>query len=139
MLLFLVSFVLIFTSSYFIASIFDTKTEKGLAYIFLIAFAQIILTTEILSLFKLIKEVPFLCFNSLFFISTFFIWKKFKSPKWKLDTKDFFHRLKNTLKLDKSLILLSICWLFYVAISIFFIIALPNITDDGKSYHVTSY
>lgn len=136
MLLFLVSFILIFTSSYFIASIFDTKTEKGLAYIFLIAFAQIILTTEILSLFKLIKEVPFLCFNSLFFISTFFIWKKFKSPKWKLDTKDFFHRLKNTLKLDKSLILLSICWLFYVIISIFFIIALPNITADGKSYHV---
>ena len=48
MLLFIVSFILIFASSYLLTSSLDKNSPKGFAYIFLIAFAQIVLSMEIL-------------------------------------------------------------------------------------------
>ena len=51
--LFILSFLMIFLTGYLIASLLDKdKSIKGLIYIFISAFAQIIFIAEILSMFK---------------------------------------------------------------------------------------
>lgn len=137
MLLFIVSFILIFASSYLLTSSLDKNSPKGFAYIFLIAFAQIVLSMEILSIPKQIKELPFISINAIFFIISLSIWKIFGSSLWQPKIKGFLNRLKNSLILDKSLVVLLLCWIYFVLISLFFIIVLPASTADGRIYHVT--
>ena len=51
MILFLISFLMVFLSSYFMTSIIaDKKSLEGFIYILLTAFANVVLTIEILSL-----------------------------------------------------------------------------------------
>ena len=65
------------------------------------------------------------------------IWKIFGSSLWQPKIKGFLNRLKNSLILDKSLVVLLLCWIYFVLISLFFIIVLPASTADGRIYHVT--
>ena len=137
MILFAISFILIFTSSYFIASILAKKdATKGFIYTLLLAFAQIVLTSEILSPFYLIKEVPFLLVNILFFIISTVVWIKFKKPTWKFELSDFKRRFFNALNLDKSLWFLFVAWLIFIGVSIYLVIMLPATSADASCYHV---
>ena len=64
------------------------------------------LATEILSLFSLLKTIPFLICNLLFLLISIFVYKKTNSKFWHIDLKLFFKRFFNTLKLDKTLFIL---------------------------------
>lgn len=137
MILFLTSLLLVLLSSYFISAMLDNKNfASGFIYFLVCAFAQIILTTELLSLFKMFKEIPFLTLNLLFCATIAVIWIKKGCPYWHVHIKNFLTKVKNALMLDNSLFVLILAWLFFIAVS-FFLCAITTVTDgDAKSYHV---
>lgn len=137
MVLFIISLLLIASTSYFIATTLDNKSiANGLIYFVVSFFAQIILTAEILSPFKMYKEFPFLILNLLFFILIFCWWFKKDKPFFVVDFKSNFSRLKNALLLDKSLIVLLVAWLIFISVSLFLTLISPVTDGDAKSYHV---
>ena len=137
MILFFISLFMIFLSSYLLSSVLDKKNcANGFIYLFLIIFSQIILTSEILSLFSALKPIPFLIFNIIFLLISILIHKKNNAGFWHIDLKLFFTRLFNTLKLDKTLIILLFGWLFFIIIALFSNTILPIMEADAKSYHV---
>ena len=137
MILFLISLTLVLLSSYFVSAMLDNKNvANGFIYFVVIAFAQVILTAELLSPFKMLKVLPFLTLNLLFFVIITTIWAKKGRPCWHVPLKDFLKRVKNALMLDKSLVVLGLAWLFFIAVS-FFLCSITTVTDgDAKSYHV---
>lgn len=137
MLLFLISFVLVLVSSYLITSITAPKKSiLGLIYLALISFAQIVFTFEILSLFNAIKQFGVLGVNLLFLAGSVFAWQKMSRPLWSLDSGEFFKRVKNSFKLDKSLIWLFIGFLIFIISALILSSMLPVTSADGQGYHV---
>ena len=117
-------------SSFIIASIF----ESGLI-IFIAFFALIILNIEILSLFSLIEAKNVILLNILELIILLFFWKKKKFPILNFKNSINFKRLKNALLLDKSLIILSIAFLFLIIVTFFLAIIMPPLEPDSQTYH----
>lgn len=137
MILFGISFLLIFVSSYLITCIISPKKSiLGFIYLFLVAFAQIVLTFELLSLFSAIKEVWVLAFNILFSIVSFLVWNKKGKPLWSLEFNEFFKRVLNSFKLDKSLILLFIGFCTFILSVLFICLIMPVTNADSLGYHV---
>lgn len=137
MILFIVSFLLVFTSSYFITSILvPKKSILGFIYLFTIAFAQIVLTFEILSLFTAINEVLVLVLNIGFLCLSAFVWNKMQRPIWSLEFADFRNRLLNSITLDKSLMVLYVGFLVFIIVSVFLCFLMPITSADAQSYHV---
>ena len=72
MALFILSFLLVFTASFFLAITFEKKSFiKFFIYLLLTAFANVILTFELLSLFSSISQVGILICNILFAVCCF--------------------------------------------------------------------
>lgn len=140
MILFAISFILIFASSYFLTSILAPKRSiLGFIYLFLIAFAQIVLTFEILSLFTAIKEIWVLLANIIFLSASTYIWLKKEKPLWGFafqDIKDFRNRINNSLKLDKSLMWLYVGFLVFIISALILCALLPITNADANGYHV---
>lgn len=137
MFLFFISFLLVFISSYFLMSVISPKKSiLGLIYIFLIAFAQIVLTFEILSLFTLIKQVWVIAVNILFILLSLYIWNKESRPIWSLDCSDFRNKIINSLKLDKSLMWLYVGFLTLLISAFVLCLLFPITSADGNAYHV---
>lgn len=138
MVLFLISVLLVLISSYFITSVIAPKKSiLGLIYLFLIAFAQIVLTFEILSLFNSISQAGVLIGNLFFTFVSAFIWNKKTRPIWTLETSAFLNRFKNALKLDKTLILLLTGFIVFIASALFLSAIMPITNADALSYHVS--
>lgn len=136
MLLFTISFLLIFISSYFLTSVISS--QKGVLvfiYTSLIAFAQIVLTFEILSLFTAIGQGSVLIVNFLFFIICFYLWNKHQRPLCRLDFTEL-KKIYNSLKLDKSLIYLSIGFCIFLFVSLILCVLMPVNNADALSYHL---
>lgn len=137
MILFFISFVLVFVSSYFITSILSPKKSSlGLIYIFLLAFAQLVLTFEVLSLFSAIKEIWVILFNIVFCVGSAVVWKKYGGPCWSLEFSNFRNKLNNSLKLDKSLMWLYVGFLVLIISAIFLNAIMPITNADAQGYHV---
>lgn len=137
MLLFLISFLLVFISSYLLTSVITPKKSiLGLIYIFLIAFAQIVLTFEILSLFTAMNQFWVLVLNSVFAITSATIWNKKSRPIWSLEIKNFKNKVNNSLKLDKFLIWLYVGFLIFIIVAIFLNVTMPITSADALAYHV---
>lgn len=137
MLLFIISFLLVFISSYFLTSIITPKKSiLGVIYLSIIAFAQIVLTFEVLSLFTAIKQFWVLGINILFFGISLQIWNKNSRPLWKLDCKEFRNRLLNSLKMDKSLMWLYVGFLTFIIVTSLLCLLLPITNADAQAYHV---
>lgn len=137
MVLFILSFILVFVSSYFITSILSPKKSiLGLIYLFLIAFAQIVLTFEILSLFHAIRQIPVLAWNLFFLTGSIFVWNKNNRPIWSLEFKDFRNKLNNSLKLDKALMWLYVGFCIFIFSAITLCLISPITSADGWGYHV---
>lgn len=137
MLLFLISFLLVFISSYLLTSVISPRRSiLGLIYIFLIAFAQIVLTFEILSLFTAIKQFWVLTLNVLFVIISSYIWHKKSRPLWSLDYKDFRNKVINSFKLDKSLMWLYVGFGVLIITSLILCLIMPITNADAQAYHV---
>ena len=137
MILFVISLTLVFLSSYFVSAMLDKKNFANAFIYFIVSFfSQIILTTELLSPFKMLKVLPFLTLNLLFCAIIATIWIKKDRPCWHVSLKNFLTRVKNALILDKALLVLGLSWLFFIAVS-FFLCTITTVTDgDAKSYHV---
>ncbi len=137
MLLFTISFIIIFLTSYLITSTLSKQgSVLGFLYIPIIFFAEIILTLEILSFSNAIVEKPILFTNIIFLLISALIFKKTKSKLWKYDICPFLKKVKNSLLLDKSLLILTICYTVFIlsAILLSFIMIVNN--GDAESYHV---
>lgn len=137
MILFVISILLVITASYFITSIITPqKNIIGVIYFFLTAFAQIVLTFEILSLFNSISPISVIISNLIFFTLSFFIWYAKTRTFWKLDISDFKNKFVNSLKLDQSLIFLVIGLSILLISSLIMCIILPITNADAQAYHV---
>jgi hypothetical protein len=137
MFLFIISFLLVFISSYFLTSIIAPKKNiLGLIYLFLIAFAQIVLTFEVLSLFSAIKAGWVLSLNFVVLILSTYSWRKRNKPMWSLEFKDFRNRVINSFKLDKSLMWLYVGFAAFVMVAFFLCFIMPITSADAMSYHV---
>lgn len=137
MILFVISFLLIFTSTYFITSIIaPQKNVLGCIYFSIIAFAQIVLTLEILSVISGINPLCIIGMNILFADFAFYIWYKKGKPIFKINTGNFFKRFLNSMRMDKSLIWLFVGWLVFVLSALFLVSIMPVTSADGQGYHV---
>ena len=138
MILFCVSFLLIFVTSYMIASMFaNNKSEFGIVYLLLSAFANVVASIEVLSLFSAISIPGVLLLNVLALVVTTFFWNKNGCPIWNFsDVKEFSVKYINAIKLDKSLAVLSVGFVFLLFVSIFLSFIMPVVNIDASSYHV---
>jgi len=136
-MLFLFSFFLVFSSSYFIASIFTKKSYEHFTYLLLTAFAQIVITFELLSLFSAINIINVLALNFLLWIVTFILWIKRCKPFFKYDFKVFFRKYYNVCKLDKSFIILGLSFLVFILGVLFLDFVMPITNADAVDYHVS--
>ena len=116
--------------SYYISSIFN----KGV-YLFLLFFSFVVLNIEILSLFKRIDDVNILILTLIEFLICHFIWIKKGRPLLKVDIKEFLLNLKKALIEDKSLILLSLFYVFMIILSFFLAGFSPVNEPDAQGYH----
>lgn len=126
--MFITVIILNLISSYLIASIFN-----NLLIIFIAFFAFVILNMEILSLFSGITQtnIFILTVLNLIFSIIFFKFKKSVFLKPKFD----FKKLKNSLILDKSLIILSIAFFSLIFVSLFLATTMPVLEPDSQTYH----
>ena len=115
-------------SSYIIASIIGS----GLI-IFIAFFALVILNIELLSLLNLINGTNIIILNIFELILLFFLWKNKKFSK--LTLKINLTKLKNALILDKSLIILSICFIILIFTTLILAIVMPPLEPDSQTYH----
>lgn len=136
MILFLISFLMVFVSSYLIASVFEIKKFKtGLIYLYLIMFAQIVFTVEFLSLFKAISQVGILIMNIIILLGAIFFWKKNEKPLYKPDVKQFWVKIFKAIKKDKMLGVMGLGFLFFIAITVFLCALVPVLEYDSLAYH----
>lgn len=137
MILFFISFLLVFMSSYFVTSILAKKNSfNGLIYMLLIPFANLVFTFELLSLYSNINQFCVLALNLFFFGLAVFAWVRAKAPLWSYNIMPFFIKFFNALKRDKYLIFLFIGWLMFVGSAIFLISFMPVVNPDAAGYHV---
>jgi len=135
--LFIISFFLVFTSSYLLTSVLaPKKSTVGFIYLLLIAFAQIILTFEILSLFSLIKEFWVLLLNLIFLLISIFIWHKKSKPLWSGDLSSFKTRVWNSFKLDRALLVLFVGFCVFILATVILCLIMPITNLDASAYHV---
>lgn len=137
MILFAISCLLVILSSYFITSIIaPQKSLSGALYLFLTAFAQVVITFEILSLFNSITIKFVLVSNFIYLFLSLILWFFLSKKFWKVDTKSFKKRFLNSLKLDKSLIFLTLGLAVLITSSFIMCCVLPISNSDAQSYHV---
>ena len=137
MILFFISLILVCLTALFTASILEKKEFiKFLIYFLAIMFADVVLIFEILSLFNSISVAGFMLLDTVLFTGAFFAWKKYSSPVPNFSVKPFFNKLMNTLKRDKYLVVLGVCFIFMCCVSLFLISFMPIVNPDAESYHV---
>ena len=138
--MFLVSFLSVFVSSYLLTSMFQQKNEryKNVSFLVLLIsmFAEVVLTFEILSVFKAINPVNVLVLNFLFLSITFFLFVKNKSKLYRPEPRKFLSKVLKGLKRDKFLFVMSLGLLFFVFITVLFNIFLPILNFDAMTYHL---
>lgn len=137
MLLFILSAVLILFTSYFVtASLKPSKGVQGIIYLYVTAFALVILTIETLSLFKAITPAGILILNSVFLAVSVFVWLKRGKSYFVPDFKGFFKDFRQTLKQDKAFYFLFFPFLILILSMLFLAIVMPVNDFDGQAYHV---
>ncbi len=133
--MFLISLILVLSSSYFITSCI-TKKNTGILYFFLLCFAQIVLTFEILSFLSCINEITFLIINIvIFLVSTILVLKK-KSLFVPQGFKEEIKKIKNSINIDKTFKWLSIFFIFFLVCELISAIFLPISFGDALTYYL---
>lgn len=108
MALFIISFLLVFGASYFIAISFEQKSFlKFFIYLLLTAFANVVLTFEILSLFSAISVPGIFVLNLLLAGAGAGLWLKRDKPLPEFHVKPFIKTIWHSLLLDKYLLVLG--------------------------------
>lgn len=142
-MLFFISLFLVFISSYLFASVFSPKDSDGkpkgpapFLYTLLLMFAQVVLTFEVLSLFKAIKEIPVLGFNILFLVLAVALWLKNGKPLYIPKVRETFSKIWTALKKDKILMIMAFGFLFCVGVIVILDALMPVIASDALTYHL---
>lgn len=137
MILFLISLFLILGFAFCIANVFESKSlVRNYIYFIVSAFANIIFTFELLSIFSAISELGVIVLNLVLFVLSFAIWARSGFPLVKVDIKEFFNRFKNALSLDNSLLFLFAGVIFVLLVSLIVIIYAPSNGGTDLFYHV---
>ena len=135
--LFLISFIAVFVSSYLTAAVFERK-RAGICFLYtgLIAFAQVVLSFEVMSLLNAISWQGTLFLNAAFLTGAILFWIKNAKPIVKPDLRRFFTRILHALKKDKFLMLMALGFIFFVAVAVILCILIPVTSFDAMSYHL---
>lgn len=142
-MLFFISLLMVFASSYMIACIVSPKDKNNRAYgpapflyILLTMFAQIVITIEGLSLFKAINENNVLVINVLFLIASGVWWFKKERPFYIPRIKEKFAQIWKALKRDKILMIMGFGFVFMLLAACILDIILPVSSGDALTYHL---
>lgn len=142
-LLFSISFLMVFASSYLMASCFAPKKENNnpisvyaFLYTLLIMFAQVVLSMELLSIFSAISSVNFLVINFLFLSLAVFLWNKNKRPLYIPEFRKTLAKIFNALKRDKILSIMAFGFVFFIISVILLDIFMPVNGGDALTYHL---
>lgn len=137
MVLFLISMLAVVLSSYMIAGCLNReKNIFGLIYMFLISFANVVLTMEVLSLFSAISKIGILVLNFIMLTAVFIFWKKQGAPLWSINCRPFFKKVWLACCKDKYLLVLAAAYLFIIGVTVFMTVILPAKNPDAASYHM---
>ncbi len=139
-LMLFISFVLIFVSSYLIASIFtpQSKETKSVGFLILLTsmFAQIVLSFELLSLFSAINAINVLILHIFMFSISFVFWFKNGKKTYRPKPVKFIKKIYKIIKKDKILMFMSMGLLFFILITIAINVFMPIINYDALTYHL---
>ena len=142
-MLFFISLLMVFVSSYLTACVASPRTEDNkpygpapFLYTLLIMFAQVVLTFEVLSLFKAITEINVLVFNILFLAASAVLWFKNNKPFYIPAVKEKFQEIFKALKRDKILMIMAFGFLFLMLVVILLDAFLPVTGGDALTYHL---
>lgn len=134
---FVISILLVVVSSYLLASVFEPKKFGiGFLYTLIIAYAQVVLTFEILSLFSKINLPAVVISNILMFFIILTFWVKYQRPLYRPKIKETFRRIFKALKRDKFLMLLAVGFVFLTGLIIFIDLIMPVNSYDALCYHL---
>ena len=137
MLLFILSFILVFAASFFLTALFENKNFiVAFIYCLLIAFANIVFTFEFLSLFSAISVSGVLFLNLLVFVLSLMLWIKKEKPVFNFTYRQFFRKLYAALKTDKYLPVMLFGVIFMLVVSAGLILLSPVVNPDAQAYHV---
>ncbi len=136
--MFLFSVIAVTISSYLIVSVINknNKNIKGLLYFLLIAFSQIVLSFEILSLFKAISKTGVLICNIIFLITSIFLFIKTKAKLYIPNIEEEIRKIKFSLKKDKMLLFLSICFVIFLFSQLIAALFFPVTFGDALTYYL---
>ncbi len=136
--MFLISILLILISSYLILSVvFKNKKSAEFFCFLLIVFSQIIISFEILSLFKLISKNNFLICNICLFILSLILFLRNGSVIYIPNIKEEFKKIISALKQDKLLIFLSFCFIVFLLSVLIRALFFPVTFGDALVYYLT--
>ena len=144
--LFIISFLLIISSSYlFISILRSKKIENTIIYFILISISQVIISIESLSLLKQINIPGLLVINFIIFIGSIFLFKLshrvgFNPPNTYADINIFKvirdAKIFQSLNQDKFLKALFMFLCFSSLISLFLALFVPSNSGDSMTYHL---
>ena len=136
-ILFIISFCLVISSTYFFTSVLKSKRPENSVIFFLLnTAAQIILTFEFLSLLKAIDLYNVLKVNIAVFLFALVFWHIKNRPRLKTEAFELsFEKIKTELKKDKILFALSIFFLGSLIVSFFLAFYAPVNLWDSMTYH----
>ena len=137
--MFFVSSISVLFSSYCFLSVLNQKykTERfpAVLYFLLIAFCQLILSFEIMSLFKIITIWGVFLFNVIFLGLSVFLLKKTKSALYKFEFKNILSEVFSALKKDKLLMFLAICFCCFCVAELIVAMFAPVRFGDALNYY----
>lgn len=137
MLLFLISCIIVFATSFFATVLFEKKSPLlSCIYFLLFTFANVVFTFEVLSLFTAITKIGVLAFNLLFFVAAFGFWCRRGKPVFEFNLTPFFKRLYVAITRDKYLLVLGLALIFMLLTSLFLIAFSSVVNPDAEAYHV---
>ncbi len=117
-------------STYLICSIFE-----NLFIFFIVLFGLIVLNCEILSVLQIFNTKSIIIISIAGFIVSFLFWYKLSKKIYVPKLKDTFKKIYNSLKLDKTLLILSFFFLFMLLSFLFLSIYSIPLEPDSRFYH----
>lgn len=137
MLLFFCSILLVCGCAFFTANLLASRNViNNIIYFFLIAFANVVFTFEILSLFSKISDVWVLFINLLLFITALLVWRLKSGSIVRINYGKAIRGMLSAFRKDKLLAVLSVGFIFMILTSVFLVVLLPASEASDVSYHV---
>ena len=135
--MFLLSIILVLLSSYLITSfVIRNKQNQPFFLLFLIlSFSQIVISSEVLSVFKSISKINFFICNIVFMllaICLYLICKNIYKPQIKNEIR----KIKNALKIDKLLAFSAICYILFLFFELIIALFFPITYGDSLAYYL---